>query len=179
MRYISIVFTSFLIGIAIIIGVLIFATPEKCEHEEVTRFHFTTDTPVVRNSVCGYCKKCDTRLTSYSLFQGDLVDKSYRQAIVDHSDGSEMASGEYYTVTATVPLGFIGDGIGSIGLTCEVENEDFIVRFDAEFREEFKEAVMSIEEGEEITFRGRFYDNGCGFTDCELVSNEVRQWKNS
>ena len=38
-----------------------------------------------------------------------------------------------------------------------------------ETREEFKELVKLVEKGEEITFRGRFYDGGCGFTDCELI----------
>ena len=41
--------------------------------------------------------------------------------------------------------------------------------FNVEFREEFKELVRAVEEGGEITFHGRFYDKGCGFTDCELI----------
>jgi hypothetical protein len=50
-----------------------------------------------------------------------------------------------------------------------VENENFIVGFNVEFREEFREQIKLTEEGAEITFRGRFYDVGCGFTDCELI----------
>jgi hypothetical protein len=90
------------------------------------------------------------------------VDKSYLEAIKEHSDGNEILPGEYYTVTATVPMGLSG--------ICEVENEDYIVRFHVAFNDEFIELVNSIDDDAEITFRGRFYDTGCGFTDCELLS---------
>lgn len=150
---------------------LIVFTPEPCEHEEVTRYVFADYDSSAMSDVCGYCRKCDERLTTYSLFKGELVDKSYLEAIREHSDADEIIPGEYYTVTVTVPLGFYGYGSDTVWLTCEVENEDFIVRFSAEFREEFKEQVSSIQKGEEITFRGRFYDVGCGFTDCELIGN--------
>ena len=146
---------------------LIVATPEKCEHQEVTRYYFSTDDSVVHNSVCGFCTKCRTRLTPHSLFQGELVDKSYLTAMQEHSDGSEIIPGEYCTVTARVPLGFMGSG----GLACEVENEDYLVRFTAVFRAECIAQVELIEEGQEITFRGRFADRGCSFTDCELISD--------
>ena len=166
MRVISLVFFTLLFGIAIVIGLVFVLTPEKCEHEEVVRYYFSTDDTVVQNSVCRYCTKCDERLTPYTLFQGELVDKSYLQTIVEHSDGSEIIPGEYYTVTATVPLGYMD----MLGLTCEVENEDYLVRFNAVFRSEFKEQMSLIEAGQEITFRGRFNDKGCSFTDCELLS---------
>lgn len=149
---------------------LISLTPEKCEHEEVRRYVFTSyNDTTSHSSVCGYCKKCDTRLTGYSLFKGELVDKSYLSALIEHSDASEIVPGEYYTVTVSVPLGFYGYSSDSVWLTCEVENDGFIVRFSAVFREEFGEQVRSIQEGDTITFRGRFYDEGCGFTDCELI----------
>ena len=147
---------------------LILFTPAKCEHEEVTRYVFSSDDSMAHSSACGYCTKCDTRLTSYFLFQGELVDKSYLSALVEHSDASEIVPGEYYTVTASVPLGFYGTS-NAVWLTCEVENDDFIVRFSAEFQEEFKDQIRSIQEGDTITFRGRFYDEGCRFTDCELI----------
>ena len=157
--------TTILISVVTLLGmvlvVMFSASTEKCEHQVVTRYFFSTDDSTMHHSACRYCTKCDTRLTEHSLFQGELVDKSYLEAIKEHSDGSEIIPGEYYTVTATVPLGFIG--------TCEVENEDFIVRFDVDFRDEF---VLDdpLENGTEITFRGRFYDKGCGFTDAELIS---------
>lgn len=148
-----------------LVAFVIVATPEPCEHKEVTRYFFSTDGS--NNSVCGFCTKCRTRLTPHSLFQGELVDKSYLTAMQEHSDGSEIIPGEYCTVTARVPLGFMGSG----GLACEVENEDYLVRFKAVFRAECIEQVKLIEEGQEITFRGRFADRGCSFTDCELISD--------
>ena len=158
---------SWLLGLLVLIVApfLLLFPPEKCEHEEVTRYYFSSDDSMVHNSVCSYCTKCDTRLSPYSLFQGELVDKSYLQVMVDHSDDSEMIPGEYYTVTAVAPLGFMD----SVGITCEVENEEFLVRFSAAFRAEFKEQLGAIEKGQEITFRGRFYETGCRFTDCELI----------
>ena len=161
--------SAWLLGLIVLICTPMFLLfpSEKCEHREVTRYYFSTDDSMVHNSVCGFCTKCRTRLTPYSLFQGELVDKSYITAMQEHSDGSEIIPGEYYTVTAIVPLGFMG----SVGLACEVENEDFSVRFTAVFRAEYIEQIKLIEEGQEITFRGRFNDKGCGFTDCELLNN--------
>ena len=159
------VIIALLASITIIIVTMVVCIPPKCEHKVVTRYSFSMDDSMVHNNVCSYCAKCDTRLTPYSLFQGELVDKSYLEAIQDNSDGSEILPGEYYTVTARVPLGFMD----SIGLTCEVENEDFLLRFSVVFRAEFKEQLSLIEKGQEITFRGRFSDEGCYFTDCELI----------
>ena len=153
-------------------ALLIVATPDppKCEHEEtVVKYSFTAYGSTAHNDICKYCKKCESRISAYSLFKGELVDKSYLEAIVEHSDGSEIVAGEYYTVTAIVPLGFYGSSIDTAWLGCRVENANFIVSFTAEFREEFRELVRAVEEGDEITFRGRFYDKGCGFTDCELI----------
>lgn len=148
---------------------LIVFTPEPCEHEDmVTMYSFSTRDSTAHSSVRPYCRDCDKKYQS-QLFQGTLVDQSYLSAIIEHSDASEIVPGEYYTVTVTVPLGFTAYGSDSVWLNCEVENEDFIVYFTVEFREEFEEQVRSVEEGDEITFRGRFYDEGCEFTDCELV----------
>ena len=141
----------------------------KCEHDEVLRYVFTEQGSTAYSSVCGFCNKCNSRLSTYSLFKGELVDKSYLEAIKEHSGSKDILPGEYYTVTATVPLGFYGYTSETVWLTCEVKNEDFIVRFHVEFRDEFKEQVRSIQEGQEITFRGRFYDTGVGFADCELI----------
>lgn len=160
----------FLMCIFLPIIFLVVFTPEKCEHEEVTRYVFTSYDSTGNSSVAKFCKKCDKRLTYHSLFKGDLVDKSYLNVIKEHSDGSEIVPGEYYTVTATAPLGSINGTPNRLYLHCEVENEDFIIRFVVDFREEFREVVTLVEEGEEITFRGRFYDEGCGFTDAELIN---------
>ena len=167
---------SFMAAIAILIvmvvALVIVATPEKCEHEDVLkRYVFASDDLTQSSTVSSYCGKCGQSLTIPSHFKGELVDKSYLNALVEHSDGNEIVAGEYYTVTATVPLGFYGYTSDTVFLTCEVENDDFIVRFHVEFREEFEELVRSVEKGDEITFRGRFGDKGCEFTDCELLSH--------
>ena len=150
---------------------LILFTPEKCEHEEVTRYVFTSYDSTAHSNVSGYCRKCDAKLTTNSIFQGELVDKSYLTALIEHSDASEIVPGEYYTIMASVPLGFYAYSSDNVWLNCKVENEDFIVLFNVEFREEFEERVRLIQEGETITFRGRFYDEGCGFTDSVLIDD--------
>ena len=166
---------SFLAALAILVvmvaALVVVATPEKCEHADVVqRYVFARDDSTQYSTVQPHCAKCGESLATHSYFKGELVDKSYLQAIVEHSDGNEIVTGEYYTVTATVPLGFYGYTSDTVFITCEVENEGFIVRFNVEFREEFKELVSSVEKGDEITFRGRFSDKGCEFTDCELLS---------
>lgn len=151
---------------------LIMCTPKPCEHEDMaTIYSFTSYDSPSNSSVRPYCRDCGERF-DFSQFKGTPIDASYLSAIQEHSDGSEIVPGEYYTVTATVPQGFYGYLSQTVWLNCRVENADYIVSFNVEFREEFKEAVESIEEGAEITFRGRFYDEGCGFTDCELINTK-------
>ena len=167
---------SFLAALAIlvvmIVALVIVATPEKCEHADVVqRYVFAHDDSTQYSTVQPHCAKCGESLATHSYFKGELVDKSYLQAIVEHSDRNEIVAGEYYTVTATVPLGFYGHTDDTVWLTCEVKNDNFIVRFHVEFREEFEELVKSVEKGDEITFRGRFGGKGCEFTDCELLSH--------
>ena len=161
--------TIFCVFLAIIVALVIVATPDKCEHEDmVTMYSFTSHNSTAHSNVRDYCRGCDTRYQAY-LFQGTPKDQSYLSAISENSYGGEIVPGEYYTVTATVPLGFVGYTSDNVWLNCRVENEEFIVGFTVEFREEFKEAVRLVENGDKITFRGRFYDEGCGFTDCKLI----------
>ena len=149
---------------------LIAATPEPCEHEDMVEWYmFSYHEHVSKHSVEPYCRDCGYS-GRYRLFEGELVDKSYLQAIVENSDGNEIVPGEYYTVTARIPVGIYTPNSRVVLMGCEVENEDFIVRFNAVFREEFEEAVKSLEKGDVITFRGRFYETGCEFDDCELLS---------
>lgn len=143
----------------------------RCEHEDTCLFiSFTSYNSTSHSSMREICRDCGDNITSPTLFDGTLKDKSYLELIRANSDGSEIIPGEYYTVTATVPLGFYGNASNTVQLTCQVENDDYMVRFHAEFREEFMDEVVSVEKGETITFRGRFYDEGCGFTDCELIT---------
>lgn len=170
MRVLGSIISSMSIFLIVIVVLLVVLSPGKCEHEEtVERYSFSAYDSTAHNDVSKYCKKCEVRLTASSAFNGELADKSYLEAIKEHSDGSEIVAGEYYIVTATVPLGFYSYSSDKVRLSCKVENADFIVSFSAEFREEFKESVRAVEKGDEITFRGRFYDEGCGFTDCELI----------
>lgn len=149
---------------------LIVFTPEPCEHDDmVTMYSFTAHDSTAHSSVRPYCRDCGKKYR-YSLFQGTLVDQSYLSALVENSDEFEIVPGEYYTVTVTVPMGFTAYGSDHLRLNCKVENEEFVVFFTAEFREEFTESVKLVKKGDTITFRGRFYDEGCGFTDCELIT---------
>ena len=159
-----------LVSLCVLVPILflILFTPEPCEHEEMARMYVFPASFSEQGSTRQFCRECDEYF-QYALFEGTLKDQSYLNAIKEHSDGDEIIPGEYYTVTATVHLGFYGHGSKSLWLKCQVENEDFLVRFTVEFREEFRELVESAEADQEITFRGRFYDEGCGFTDCELI----------
>lgn len=171
MRYISLVCTTAVVCIVLVVVVLIAFTPEPCEHEDLITWYSISSDDYSYSTVRPYCRDCGEAF-QYQNFKGELVDKSYLTAITDHSDGNELVPGEYYTVTVTVPLGYYGYGSDQVALTCQAENEKFRIRFGVEFREEFREQVRSVEEGDEITFRGRFSDKGCGFTDCELLKVE-------
>lgn len=164
-------FLTSLMLVCVFLPILFLAvfTPEPCEHEDmVTMYTFTSYNSTAHSNVRPYCRDCGERFRS-QMFKGELVDKSYLSAIVEHSDGDEIVPGEYYTVTATVPLGFYAYISDTVWLNCRVENEEYILFFNVEFKDEFEEMVKLVEDGDEITFRGRFYDKGCGFTDCELI----------
>ena len=154
---------------AIIVVTLVTSVSEKCEHENMaTMYSFSSYDSTAYSYTRPCCKDCG-ELFQYTNFKGTLVDQSYLGAIKEHSDGSEIVPGEYYTVMATVPLGYYAHTSNRVWLNCRVENEDYIVEFNVEFRDEFKDAIKLIEKGETITFRGKFYDMGCGFMDCELI----------
>ena len=159
-----------MIVILILISMCLVGCDTKCDHDRTTYYSFASMDCVAYSDVQQRCRKCNLRLTAVSIFKGTPVDQSYLEAIKEHSDGVEIIPGEYYTVTATVPLGYYGYLDDDLWLGCRVENEDFVVGFNVKFREEFAELVKSVEDGDEITFRGRFYDVGCGFTDCELIT---------
>ena len=161
-----------MVFVTMIVALVIVATPKPCEHESATFYSFTSMDSTGQSRVNERCKKCNVRLTYDSSFKGTPIDQSYLSAIKENSDGDEIIPGEYYTVTATVPSGFTAYGSDSVRLYCKVENADFVIGFTAEFMEEFSEQVRSVGKGDEITFRGRFYDEGCGFTDCEWIEEK-------
>ena len=169
MRIISSLLSALFICVLAIIILLVVFTPAKCEHVNMaTKYSFVSYYETAHSSVRPYCRDCG-ELFQFQLFDGTPTDQSYLSAFEGHIDNSAIIPGEYYTVTATVTQKFHFE-YEDAWLKCRLENADYIVGFSAEFREEFRETVGSIEDGEEITFRGRFYDEGCGFTDCELIS---------
>ena len=163
---------ALVICIVLIGGFLGIGEALRCDHVdtwEVYSFQFENST--ASNSVREVCKECHKNMARPALFKGTLVDKSYLEAVKEHSDAQDFVPGEYYTITAIVTQADY-DSVDKPRIGCKVENEDFLVGFSVEFREEFAEAVSykSLEKGVEITFRGRLYDEGFGFTDCELLS---------
>lgn len=158
---------SIIVVIAMVIALFIVCTPDHCNHEVLaTEYAFASyDTPS-QSHVRNYCKNCEER-SKATLFRGTPIDTSYLAAIVEHSDGSEIIPGQYYTVTATVTMRDYSPT--DVWANCKVENKDFIIEFNVEFRDEFADAIDVLEIGDEITFRGKFYDEGCGFLDCELI----------
>ena len=162
--------TIVLLCIFIPILFLVVFTPEPCEHENTGMlFAFQPENSTAYSYYRPYCKDCDKNL-AYTNFKGTPTDQSYLEVVKEHCGDTEIVASEYYTVTAIVTLAEY-DSYGAPKIACKVENEDFIVGFSVEFREEFRESVRydSLEEGEEITFRGRLYDKGFGFTDAELI----------
>lgn len=137
----------------------------KCEPGK--RFHFHSQGSTAMSYVIPYCEH-PGHIYIAKTFRDTPNDLSYLEAIREHSDSDEIIWGEYYTITATVALADYD--VMRTRLNCKVESENIIVIFSVEFRGEFEELVASIDEGDEITFRGRFYDNGCGFTDSELIT---------
>ena len=161
----------FLTCVTFIILFLVIFTPTPCEHEDmVWMYSFSTHYYTNHSYVRPYCRDCETKY-QYRLFQGTPIDQSYLSAIIEHSDGDEIVPGEYYTVTTTVPGAITAGHISNrVVLECKAENEDYIVYFHVEFREEFADMVRSVQAGDEITFRARFYEEGCEFTEGELLS---------
>lgn len=146
-------------------------TEPKNEHKHVKIFAFSSHESTAYSSVRQWCKKGSCLNLMNTLFRGTPSDLSYLDVIEEHFGVGEMVGGEYYTVTAKISLKFYNASFSPrVYVNCRVENEDIIVEFNVEFREEFREQVALLEEGEEVTFRGRYYDEGCGFLDCELIT---------
>ena len=115
-----------------------------------------------------WCKSGDCGYLGHTDFRGTPSDLSYLDVIKEYIDADEVVGGEYYTMVATVTAG--GHDYSKVRINCKVQSEDIIVGFSVEFRDEFKDAVASLKEGDIVKFRGRYYDEGCGFTDCELIT---------
>ena len=145
----------------------IMTTLDKCEHEETSRvFSFEFENSAATSYTKLFCKNCEQHLKT-TIFQDTPNDLSYREVVDEHIDGDKFVGGEYYTMTAIVTLADYD--VQRTRIRCKVENEDIGVVFSVEFKDDFEKRVSSIQEGDEITFRGRLYDNGFGWTDCELL----------
>ena len=169
MKYLT---TVVLICIFIPILFLVLFTPKPCNHENTMMlFSFQPEKSTAYSNYRPYCKDCDTKL-AYTNFKGAPNDQSYLEIVKEYCGSSEIVAGEYYTLTAIVSYPEY-DSYGTPKISCKIENDEVFVGFSVEFREEFREFVSyeSLEEGTQITFRGRLYDNGFGFSDAELIIN--------
>ena len=154
-----------------VIGFLLLGVALQCDHEStISVYSFQFEDSTAYSNTKKVCRECGERVSDNNPFKGTPNDQSYLEAVIEHCDSQELIPGEYYTMTATVPLGFYGYGDKDVRLSCKVENENYVVGFSVEFKEEFRELVEAIEEGEEITFRGRLYGEGFGFADSELIA---------
>lgn len=160
---ISLSFAFFLvIVIAGIIGIMV-----QCDHvETVNCFSFQYENSTAWSYVQTRCKECSKNLKT-TLFRGSPSDNSYLSIIKTYSDAGEIVGGQYYTITATVTLGDYDHPESR--LHCKVESDDITVYFSVEFKEEFEALISTIEEGDVITFYGEFYEEGCGFKNCDLI----------
>lgn len=139
---------------------------EKDEHEIGKMFSFQFEGSTAASYIKPFCEH-DGHVYISTTFRGTPDDLSYLDVVAEHSDGDEIVWGEYYTVTATVTLADYD--FTKTRVRCQVQSDNIIVNFSVEFRDGFEESVALVDEGDEITFRGRFYDEGCGFTDSELI----------
>lgn len=154
--------------VALILIVMIVVCNNACtEHEKGKIFSFQHQDSTATSYVKPYCENCNNYFRS-TIFRGTPTDTSYLSAIEEYSDGDEIVGGEYYTVTATVAVA--DHDLTKVRIQCKVQKDNIIVVFSVEFQEEFAEAVGSLKEGDTVTFRGRYYDEGCGFTDAELIT---------
>lgn len=171
LKYLSnLLFTFIIIGFVLFFIILVMAN-NKCDHnEKQRRFHFVAENSSAYSDMAVFCKVCGEQLTTYARFNGTPDDKSYLSAFSGHIDSNEIIPGEYYTVTAAVTIDYYGSRIEEPRLACKEENDDYEVFFSVGFKEEYRDLISSVKKGEEITFRGKFYTEGCGFSDCELIS---------
>lgn len=166
-----IVFTIVGMILLIILALVIF-TPPKCDHtEKVGYFLFKTPNGTSNSSVKYYCADCDKYL-GYNMFDNTPNDLSYLDVLRESNNGNDLIGGEYYTMSAIVSVGDYSSLTTSI--RCKVKGNDNVVFFSVEFRDEFEDVVGTLNEGDEITFRGKFSDLGCSFTDCELINKEIK-----
>ena len=137
------------------------------EHIEGKQFSFQFKGSTAMSFMKKFCNR-PGHIHLASTFYGTPTDLSYLDAIRDHSDSNEILWGEYYTITATVTLGDYD--YDRTRISCSVRSNNIVVGFTVDFREGFEDEVDLYDRGDVITFRGKFYDEGCGFTDAVLIT---------
>ena len=166
-RFLTLIFTPLLICLSFLIGVIALTSIYRCTHNEMgTVFSFQHENSTATSYIKPYCKDC-THHFGYTSFRGNPDDLSYLDVVEQYIDGQIIESGKYYTMTAIVTLGDYE--VNKTRVICEVEADNIRVAFSVEFKDEFEEQVSLIQVGDEITFYGRLYDDGFGWTDCELI----------
>ena len=137
------------------------------EHDHGKIFAFDSKGNRKYDYVKTWCKSEECYNPSVYLFEREPSDTSYLEVIAEHIGTDGLIRGEYYTLTATVTLADYY--FPKTHIRCEVRNDNTIVNFTVDFRDEFEDAVGLLQEGDEVTFRGRFYKIGCAWEDCELI----------
>ena len=166
-RHISRLFLMSMAFLLAIVLLLIVCIPDKCEHEVMGKsFSFQPQNSTATSYLRQFCANCDDDF-GYKIFRGTPTDTSYLDVVAAHSNSDKIVQGKYYTMSAKVAQRDFD--FNKTEIACKVQNGEIIVFFFAEFREEYEESVALLQEGDIVTFRGRFYDKGCGFTDCQLI----------
>ena len=161
-------FSSILLALFIfIVAVFAITILIKCDHSGMGKvFSFQPQNSTAASYVKPFCKNCN-QYYQPKIFRGTPTDSSYLEVVKVHTDADELVGGEVYTVTAIVTLRDFDNA--KTRIRCKVERDDIIVDFSVEFRDEFEESVSLLDEGDEITFHGRLYEDGFGWTECELI----------
>ena len=172
MKLIGFVASIVTVCIIFLVAVVGIVSVNKCEHTRVeTVFSFSSyDSTGYYDYFYVRCDDCYEKLKQ-TLFHKEPADTSYLRVFEQFNNGNDLVRGEYYTIRGTVSLKFYDlRPSEKLRIRCQVEVDGIIVGFSIEFREEFRERVKLLEEGDEVTFRGKFYDIGCGFSDAELIT---------
>ena len=158
---------SSVIFIVMVFALALVASPGKCDHTNLKKnFSFQFEGSTAASSIKPICENCNQYFES-TRFRGTPNDLSYLEVVKEYISADEIVSGEYHTMTAIVTV--LDHDYQRVRIHCKVENDDIGVFFSVEFKEEFEEAVSLLQKGQEITFRGKLYDTGFGWTDCELL----------
>lgn len=150
-----------------ILLMLSFGLVEKCWHSEITTFSFPKNSAMM-GVISTKCKNCNKKYENIG-FHGTPTDKSYIDAVKEHTNDKEFVSGEYDTIRATVIHPDYDPS--KTNIRCCIQEEGVIVNFFVEFKNEYEELVSSLRTGDKITFYGKSSTEGLSWTDCELITD--------